>query len=85
MKFSFQFNFIFIFCLLTSSTLFSQLSIDTRLLYQPAVSESHIAFIYAEDLWVAKMDGSNPVRLTIDQGIESNPVFSPDGPIKKKQ
>lgn len=52
---------------------------DTRLLSQPAISNTHIAFIYAEDLWVAGKDGSNPRRLTIDEGIESNPVFSPDG------
>lgn len=52
---------------------------DTRMLSQPAVSANHIAFIYAEDLWVANKDGSNPKRLTVDDGIESNPVFSPDG------
>jgi tricorn protease len=52
---------------------------DTRMLSQPAVSADHIAFIYAEDLWVANPDGSNPRRLTVSEGIESNPVFSPDG------
>ena len=52
---------------------------DTRMLSQPAISADHIAFIYAEDLWVANPDGSNPRRLTVDEGIESNPVFSPDG------
>jgi tricorn protease len=52
---------------------------DTRMLSQPAVSADHIAFIYAEDLWVANLDGSNPRRLTVSEGIESNPVISPDG------
>jgi tricorn protease len=52
---------------------------DTRMLTQPAISADHIAFIYAEDLWVANPDGSQPRRLTVDEGIESNPVFSPDG------
>src|SRR6056297_2441640 len=52
---------------------------DTRLLAKPAMSDSQIAFIYAEDLWVANKDGSAPKRLTVDDGIESNPVFSPDG------
>ena len=52
---------------------------DTRLMTQPAISGSHIAFIYANDLWVANLDGSNPRRLTIDEGVESNPAFSPDG------
>lgn len=52
---------------------------DTRMLSQPAISAGHIAFIYAEDLWVANADGSQPRRLTVDEGIESSPVFSPDG------
>ena len=52
---------------------------DTRMLGRPAASASHVAFIYAEDLWVANIDGSQPRRLTIDEGIESNPFFSPDG------
>jgi len=52
---------------------------DTRMLTQPAISADHIAFIYAEDLWVANPDGSQPRRLSVDEGIESNPVFSPDG------
>jgi tricorn protease len=52
---------------------------DTRMLSQPAVSADHIAFIYAQDLWVANLDGSQPRRLTVSVGVESNPVFSPDG------
>jgi tricorn protease len=52
---------------------------DTRLLAQPAVSERHIAFVYADDLWVADLDGKNVRRLTTDPGAETNPVFSPDG------
>jgi tricorn protease len=52
---------------------------DTRLLEQPAVSATHVAFAYAGDLWVANQDGSGVRRLTSDIGIESNPAFSPDG------
>ena len=52
---------------------------DTRMLSQPAISATNIAFIYAQDLWVANTDGSQPRRLTVSEGIESNPVFSPDG------
>jgi tricorn protease len=54
---------------------------DTRLLTQPAVSAKNVAFIYADDLWVADLDGKNVRRLTSDIGVESNPVFSPDGNI----
>lgn len=52
---------------------------DTRMLSQPAISNNHIAFIYADDLWVSGRDGSNPRRITVDEGVESNPAFSPDG------
>ncbi len=52
---------------------------DTRLMEQPAISQDHIAFIYANDLWVAQLDGSQPRRLTVDEGVESRPHFSPDG------
>ena len=52
---------------------------DTRMMAQPAISAGHVAFIYAEDLWIANSDGSDPRRLTVDEGIESDPFFSPDG------
>ena len=52
---------------------------DTKLLQQPAMSEDHIAFVYAGDLWIADIDGQNVRRLTSDEGAESSPVFSPDG------
>ncbi len=52
---------------------------DTRLLSMPAISAKAIAFVYGEDLWTADTDGKNPRRLTSDLGVESNPVFSPDG------
>jgi tricorn protease len=56
---------------------------DTWLLTQPAVSATHVAFIYAGDLFVADLAGasnpSNVRRLTTDDGVESNPAFSPDG------
>jgi tricorn protease len=52
---------------------------DTKLLTQPAISAQHIAFVYAGDLFVADLTGANVRRLTTDDGVESNPVFSPDG------
>ena len=52
---------------------------DTRFLNQPAIGGGHIAFVYANDLWVADADGTSPRRLTSDEGVEANPVFSPDG------
>ena len=52
---------------------------DTRFLHQPATSGTHVAFVYADDLWVARLDGTDVRRLTTDDGVESNPAFSPDG------
>ncbi|MEP6780945.1 MAG: peptidase S41, partial [Gemmatimonadaceae bacterium] len=57
----------------------AQSATDTRLLSQPAVSSTHIAFTYAGDLWVAKQDGSGVRQLTTADGDEGNPAFSPDG------
>ena len=52
---------------------------DTRLVSDPAVSADRIAFAYANDLWVANLDGSGVRRLTSHPGVESRPRFSPDG------
>ncbi len=52
---------------------------DTRLVSEPATSGRLVAFAYANDLWVAGMDGSGVRRLTSHPGVESGPRFSPDG------
>ena len=53
---------------------------DTRLLAQPAVSATHVAFVYAGDLWSAAISTARDVRrLTTSQGEISDPAFSPDG------
>ena len=54
-------------------------SSDTRLLSTPAITEGKIAFVYADDIWVAGPDGGNPRRVTSHPGEEQNPYFSPDG------
>ncbi|MGX5816821.1 S41 family peptidase [Chitinophaga lutea] len=51
----------------------------TKLLRNPAVSDRHIAFMYAGDIWLANRDGSAPVRLTVNPAFEQDPYFSPDG------
>src|SRR5690625_7170776 len=49
------------------------------LLSHPTVSERHVAFIYAGDLWVADRNGDQPRRLTATLAAECEPYFSPDG------
>lgn len=51
---------------------------DTKLLSEPAISATHIAFIYAGDLYSADLNGGAVRRLTSDDDVETNPVFSPD-------
>ncbi|MGD0890098.1 MAG: PDZ domain-containing protein [Terracidiphilus sp.] len=49
-------------------------------IYQhPALSKDLIAFGYAGDLWTVPREGGRATRLTVGVGIESAPVFSPDG------
>ncbi len=38
-----------------------------------------LAFVYQGDIWTANIDGSNPKRITIHEGYDSNPFFTHDG------
>ncbi|OYW05928.1 MAG: peptidase S41, partial [Acidobacteria bacterium 37-65-4] len=53
--------------------------VDARLLREPAVSSSQVAFLYAGDLWVAPKEGGAAQRLTTAPGDEHYPRFSPGG------
>jgi len=52
---------------------------ETLFLTSPAVTTDKVAFVYANDLWIAGRDGGEARRLTVNPGMESNPWFSPDG------
>ena len=52
---------------------------STRLLRQPTVSASHIAFANANNIWTVERAGGMARRLTSFQGQTLNPRFSPDG------
>ncbi len=51
----------------------------TKMLRSPSVSATHIAFAYANNIWVVERSGGLARRLTSFQGQTSNPHFSPDG------
>jgi tricorn protease len=51
----------------------------TRLLRTPSVSTQHIAFAYANNVWVVDRAGGSARRLTSFQGQTQNPKLSPDG------
>lgn len=68
-------------CLLTAaitSVSFAQAQ-GTMLMRQPAISNTYIVFVYANDLWLVPKDGGDARRLTSNEGEESVPHFSPDG------
>src|SRR3954447_2175606 len=46
---------------------------------KPTLSRTHIAFVYAGDLWTVGRDGGEARRLTSGAGLETDPFFSPDG------
>ena len=50
-----------------------------QILNHPAISARQVAFGYAGDLWVVDRAGGEARRLTAGAGLETHPVFSPDG------
>jgi len=62
--------------LIPSSRVYGQ---DHLLLQKPTVSRTQIVFGYAGDLWTVGREGGQASRLTTGVGIETDPVFSPDG------
>jgi tricorn protease len=52
---------------------------STRMLRSPTVSAKHVAFAYANNIWVTERTGGVARRVTSFQGQTSNPRFSPDG------
>ncbi len=53
--------------------------IDARMLRYPDVSDTHIAFVYAGDIWLVEKGGGTANRLSSPPGEELFPRFSPDG------
>ncbi|WNB18644.1 S41 family peptidase [Marivirga arenosa] len=51
----------------------------TMLLRQPTISNEHVVYVYANDLWKAPISGGDAIRLTTNEGYESSPHFSDDG------
>jgi tricorn protease len=53
--------------------------INARMLREPDVSQTQIAFVYAGDIWVVSKEGGIANRLSSPTGEEKFPKFSPDG------
>jgi tricorn protease len=50
-----------------------------QLLQKPTASRTQIVFAFADDLWIVPRDGGDAQRLTSGPGVETDPIFSPDG------
>ncbi|MEQ8241980.1 hypothetical protein [Fulvivirga sp.] len=60
----------------TSISSFAQ---GTRLLREPTLSDTHVAFVYGGDVWVTDLSNNRTQRITSTPAVESNPHLSPDG------
>ena len=67
------------FCCASAGFAPARAQIDARMLRQPTVSATQIAFVYAGDIWIMPKTGGTAQRLTTARGEESFPRFSPDG------
>ena len=71
-------SFVFALSLLAATAAFAQTD-RPQLLQKPTLSRTHIVFSYAGDLWTVLREGGDAARLTTGVGIETDPMFSPDG------
>jgi tricorn protease len=71
---------ILLLCSLLLSATSLSLAQDKPLLAQkPTLNKTQIVFAYAGDLWIVPREGGEAKRLTTGEGIETDPMFSPDG------
>jgi tricorn protease len=68
-----------VLCGLFLFTLVASAQSGHLLLRKPALSRTQIVFSYAGDLWSVSREGGEARRLTVSPGVETDPVFSPDG------
>lgn len=56
-----------------------QAQISASLMQHPDVSDTHIAFVYGDDIWIVERTGGIAHHLSSPESYESYPRFSPDG------
>jgi tricorn protease len=66
-------------CLLAVFSATAQTAENLHIFQRPALNQNIIVFGYAGDLWTVPREGGRATRLTTGVGIETAPVFSPDG------
>ena len=56
-----------------------QAQVNARLMRYPDVSETHVTFVYGDDVWIVPKSGGTAIKLSSPAGEEVFPRFSPDG------
>jgi tricorn protease len=51
----------------------------SKMLTDPALSADLIAFVWGNDVWTCRLDGTGVTRITSGPGVKTRPAFSPDG------
>ncbi len=74
-----RFKLALVFLCLCLAAATASAEVDARMLRYPDVSETHIAFVYAGDIWLVEKGGGTAHRLSSPPGEELFPRFSPDG------
>src|SRR5262249_26249117 len=72
-------GFLLVVLLVCLATVGNAQSGSGLFLQRPTLSRTHIVFAYGGDLSSVAGGGGEAKRLTVGQGIETNPAFSPDG------
>ena len=65
--------------LLACTTLSTAHAQTSRLFRAPSLSDTSIAFRYADDIWIVPLAGGSARRLTSTGNVDGGPFFSPDG------
>ncbi len=74
-----RFRLLFVTLTLSLLAVGARAQVDARMLQNPDVSQTHIVFSYAGDLWVVAKQGGTALKLSSPTGQELFPHFSPDG------
>jgi tricorn protease len=70
---------LFAVCALALTATPALAQVDARMFRYPDVSDTHITFVYAGDIWVVGKAGGTATRLSSPPGEELFPRYSPDG------
>ena len=72
-------NFFFFSMLFFASAQITTAQVNAKMFQFPDVSQTHISFTYAGDVWIVSKDGGTANKLTSAKGTELLARFSPDG------